>query len=136
MKTKLGISVSLMSALVYFGGLFGGYVVLALLAGYVLLKEEDTWLKRATIKSIVICVGCSLLNSVIGLIPNLYGIFSSLLSVFGAEMPGAALVSLANFLQYVVTFVKTVALLYLGIGALLNKYAAKDPLDPLVDKII
>lgn len=136
MKTKLGISVSLMSALLYFGGLFGGYVVLALLAGYVLLKEEDIWLKRAAVKSIVICIGCSVLTSAIGLIPNLYGIFSSLLSVFGADMPGAALVTLANFLQYVVTFVKTVVLLYFGIGALLNKYAAKDPLDLLVDKII
>lgn len=136
MKTKLGISVSLMSALLYFSGLFGGYVVLALLVGYVLLKEDDTWLKRAAVKTIVICVGCSLLSSVIGLVPNLYGIFNSLLSVFGANMPGAALVSLANFLQYVVTFVKTVVLLYFGIAALLNKYAVKDPLDPLVDKII
>lgn len=136
MKTKLGISVSLMSALLYFGGLFGGYVVLALLVGYVLLKEDDTWLKRAAIKSTVICVGCSLLSSVIGLVPNLYGIFSSLLSVFGADMPGTALVSLANFLQYVVTFVKTVALLYFGLAALLNKYAVKDPLDPLVDKLL
>lgn len=136
MKTKLGISVSFMSALLYFGGLFGGYVVLALMAGYVLLKEEDIFLKRVAVKSVVICVGCSVLSGIIALLPNLYSIISTLLDVFGADMPGTALVSLASFLQYLVTFAKSVVLLYLGGAALLNKYAVKDPLDPLVDKLL
>lgn len=136
MKTKLGISVSFMSALLYLGGLFGGYVVLALMAGYVLLKEEDIFLKRVAVKSVVICVGCSMLSGIIGLLPNLYSIISTLLDVFGADMPGTALVSLASFLQYLVTFAKSVVLLYLGGAALLNKYAVKDPLDPLVDKLL
>lgn len=136
MKTKLGISVSFMSALLYLGGLFGGYVVLALMAGYVLLKEEDIFLKRVAVKSVVICVGCSMLSGIIGLLPNLYSIISTLLDVFGADMPGTALVSLSSFLQYLVTFAKSVVLLYLGGAALLNKYAVKDPLDPLVDKLL
>ncbi len=136
MKTKLGISVSFMSALLYFGGLFGGYVVLALMAGYVLLKEEDIFLKRVAVKSVVICVGCSVLSGIIGLLPNLYSIISTLLDVFGADIPGTALVSLSNFLQYLVTFAKSVVLLYLGGAALLNKYAVKNPLDPLVDKLL
>lgn len=136
MKTKLGISVSFMSALLYFGGLFGGYVVLALMAGYVLLKEEDLWLKRAAVKTVMICVSCSVLTSVIGLIPNLYSIFSSLLSVFHVSFSANSLLSFTNFLQYIVSFAKSLVLLYLGGAALMNKYAAKDPLDPLVEKIM
>ncbi len=44
-KTKLGVSVALMGAALYFLGLFSGYVALIILAGYVLLMEENVWLK-------------------------------------------------------------------------------------------
>ncbi len=43
-KTKLGVSVALMGAALYFLGLFSGYVALIILAGYVLLMEENVWL--------------------------------------------------------------------------------------------
>lgn len=45
-KTKLGISTTLLAALAYFAGGFSGYLLLFLVAGYVLLKEEDEWLKK------------------------------------------------------------------------------------------
>lgn len=136
MKTKLGISVSLMGALLYFGGLFGGYVVLALMVGYVLLKEEDLWLKRAALKSVLVCVSYSILYYVISLVPNLYSIFSSFLSIFDATMPGYFFVSLSNVLQTLLYIARTVILLLLGIMSLLHKNDAKDPLDPLVEKFL
>ena len=42
-KTKLGISVGLLGAAIYFMGLFGGYLVAVLLAGYILMFEENEW---------------------------------------------------------------------------------------------
>ena len=40
-KTRLGISVGLLGAGVCFLGLVGGYLVTAILAGYILLFEEN-----------------------------------------------------------------------------------------------
>ena len=43
MKTKLGVSVGILGAATYFLGLFSGYTVLALVVGYILLCEQDSW---------------------------------------------------------------------------------------------
>ena len=52
-KTRLGISVGMLGAAVYLTGLFSGYLVAILMAGYVLLCEENGWLKRSVIKAVV-----------------------------------------------------------------------------------
>ena len=49
-KTRLGISVGLLGAAIYFMGLFSGYLLAVLLAGYVLLFEENSWLRKNAVK--------------------------------------------------------------------------------------
>ena len=44
-KTKLGVSVGIFGAFLYVAALFGGYIAITLLAGYVLLMESNEWLK-------------------------------------------------------------------------------------------
>ena len=58
-KTKLGISVSLMAAAVYLLGLLSGYTVTILLVGYILLKEEDMWLKKQSVGALALMRGYS-----------------------------------------------------------------------------
>lgn len=53
MKTKLGISAGMMGAILYFTALFGGYVPLFIAAGYVLIKEENTFVRKAAFKSTI-----------------------------------------------------------------------------------
>lgn len=54
--TLLGISVGLMAMLIYFSGVLSS-VVLILVAGYVLLKEEDRWLRAVAAKAIlIVCI--------------------------------------------------------------------------------
>ena len=48
-KTRLGISVGMLGAAIYLTGLFSGYVVAVLMAGYVLLFEENSWLRRSAV---------------------------------------------------------------------------------------
>ena len=45
MKSNLGISVGLLGAVAYFAGLFGGYVPLLVVVGYILLREQNYWLR-------------------------------------------------------------------------------------------
>lgn len=55
-KTRMGISVGLMGAATYLCGLFGGLMVTVVIAGYILLFEENAWLKRAAVKSVALVV--------------------------------------------------------------------------------
>ena len=64
-KTRLGITVGLMGALTYFIALFGGYLAMIIVAGYILLFESNEWLKKAAVKAAVITIGFAVLISVI-----------------------------------------------------------------------
>ena len=45
-------SIGLLGAAIYFTGLFSGYIVPVLLVGYVLMFEENGWLRRSTAKAL------------------------------------------------------------------------------------
>jgi len=81
-KTKLGVSVGLLGAAVYFSAAFGGYVAMFLVAGYVLLFEENEWLKKAAVKAVALMIAVGVLNTAIGLIPDVLNWLSSFLSIF------------------------------------------------------
>ena len=61
-KTRLGISVGLLGAAIYFMGLFSGYLLAVLLAGYVLLFEENSWLRKNAVKAMSVMAVFSLSN--------------------------------------------------------------------------
>lgn len=67
--TLLGISVGLMAMLIYFSGMLSS-VVLILVAGYVLLKEEDRWLRAVAAKAILIVCIFGAISAVITMIEN------------------------------------------------------------------
>ena len=71
MKSKLGLSVGALGALVFFAALFGGYVGVLLVAGYIVLVEDNEWLRRSAVKAVFTLVFFSVLITVINLIPDL-----------------------------------------------------------------
>jgi hypothetical protein len=84
-KTKLGISIGLVGAAVYFTALLGGYIPVLLIVGYVLLFEENEWLKKSCVKAVVLLISIGILLTVIGLIPNLLSWVDSLLAIFSGD---------------------------------------------------
>ena len=82
-RTKLGISVGLLGAAICFSGLFGGYLLTGVLVGYVLLFEENIWLRKTAIKTLALMMGFSLASSVIGLFPSLIHIVDNIFMMFG-----------------------------------------------------
>ena len=64
-KTKIGISVGVMGAVMYFASLFGGYIPMLLLAGYIFLKEENIWLRKAAFKAVALMLVFSACGAVI-----------------------------------------------------------------------
>ena len=76
-KTKLGMSIGLLSAVIYFTALFGGYIPLFMIAGYVLIFEQNDWLKRVCFKAVILLIAFSMITAIVGILPNLMNSFSN-----------------------------------------------------------
>lgn len=117
-KSKLGISVGLVGAAIYFSGLFNGLLLIAILAGYVLLVEDNEWLRRTSVKAVVLFIIFSLLTAIIGLIPDAIGLISSLLGIFGGSFSIPFISSIVDFISRGIDFVKIVLFIILGLKSL------------------
>lgn len=118
MKTKLGVSVGLLGAMVYFGALFGGYIPLILLAGYILLFEENEWLRRSAVKAAALMVSISLLLALIGLVPDLLSWIGSFVALFQGFFNYSTVTLVLSIITKAIDIVRTVLFLVLGVKAL------------------
>ena len=122
MKTRLGISVGMLGAALYFAGLFGGFVALTILAGYTLLVEENEWVKKTAVKAFLLLVAFSLLKTLIGLIPDAIGVFDKFVYIVSTEFSLASslsvVIKIVSFLTAGLDFIKVVLFLILGLKAL------------------
>lgn len=133
-KTKLGISVALMMALTYFLGLYGGYVITGILVGYILLKEEDSGLKKQAVRVLSLMVLFSLAGTAINLIPSFLNIISSLLEIVNVYFYFSFFHRVFDVLGSVLSLIKTVAFVALGLCAVFGKDVKLPVVDPLIDK--
>lgn len=131
-KTRLGISVGLFGTLLYMAGLYGGYLITILLAGYVLLFEENEWLKKSAIKAVALMVLFSVVSSLIYLLPNVVNFIGDVIGVFGGGFYFSWLSNLANTIQSALNIIETILFIGLGVKALNQGDIAV----PVVDKLI
>lgn len=117
-KTKLGISVGLMGAIAYFAGLFSGYLVAVLIFGYIMLVEDNPWLRKTAVKSIVLLVTFSALSAIIGLIPDFISFIDTILNVFGSQFSILVVTNILAVVASALSIIKTVVFIALGFKAL------------------
>ena len=119
-KTKLGLSVSLVGAIIFLAALYGGYTPLLLVAGYVLIVEESTQLKKTAVTACLLAIAFSLLSFLIGLIPELLSVLISLLQIFGVyDLHFSFINNVTNFLYTALSVIKEVTFVFLaGLAAL------------------
>ena len=134
MKAKLGISIGLLGAAVYFIALFDGFLALTLLAGYILLFEDNEWLKKSAVKALVIWVVVAALQALIALIPDLIGFINYLIGIFGQSFTIRPLSSLINMIDTGLYIGRKLVLLILGLQALTMNTMAIGPIDKFVEK--
>ncbi len=132
-KSKLGLPIPVMGALTYLLFCFGGYVAGLLVTGYILLREEDAGLKKTAITAILTAIAVSLVNLLIGLLPDVVDVFRTLVAIFGEYMDGGIISSIAGFLYAVLAVVKTVAFVGLAALELLKKPIRISLVDKLLD---
>lgn len=135
-KTKLGIPVALMALIVCLLGFYGGYVVAALVIGYVLLKEENEFLKKLALKVLVLLLTFSLLSTLIYLIPNVLNVLYSVIHIFAPEFYVYFIDQIFNVLGNILSVVKTLVFLALSFYALQGKEFKIPVLDEQLDKLL
>lgn len=115
-KSKLGVSIGLVGAALYFFGAFNTLPAI-LLAGYVLLFEENDWLKKSAIKMVTVLVVFNVLIVAVGLIQDVFSVVNIFVNWFkyvNITMP----LNLDNLLIVVLSFLEKVLLIFMGISAL------------------
>lgn len=129
-KSKLGISVVLLSALTFLSGYFG-ITVLVLVTGYVLIREENVSLKKNAVGTIVLYLAFSALSLCIGLLDNVFDLFN-----FGNWMSGMGMYKITTgFISTLNTLVYIAEKVVFGLLALFA-LMGKEVKIPLVDKFV
>ena len=135
-KTKLGVPVGLLAAMLFFISVFSGYTGLLLLGGYILLFEENTWLKKMVIKVVALSVVFSILFAFLNFLPNIITVIDNIVSFFSITYK----VSLTSTMFYniiiILTKVQDVIFIILGIKAMKGETIALKEIDDLAEKSI
>ena len=133
-KSKLGLPVGVVAAGLYLIGLFGGYFPALLLAGYILLREEDNFLRRAVVKTFLVMFVCSILNAIVYLLPEYIGIFQNLLAIFNVHFSINVLNYICRACSQCVNLMESLLLLILAILAFFGKSVDLKFISKCVDK--
>jgi len=132
-KTKLGISIALFGASLYFVGLFGIFP-LVILAGYVLLFEANDWLKWTAIKAVAVVLLFTIISSFLSLIANSTSLLNDIVLLFRGSFDISALNRIISILRTVISFIQTLILLILGFKALKLKNVKIGVVDKTITK--
>ena len=131
-KTKLGLPVTLTTAIAVLLMMFGGYTTAVLVVGYVLIFESNASLKRVVATTLVVMLACSILSFFFGLIPSLVGLVQSLLGIFKVYFSMEFFYNVEAFFSNIVSLAKSVVLALLAVTAFIGK-----PVElPIVKKYI
>jgi hypothetical protein len=134
MKSKLGLSVGLIAATAYLTGLFSGYIPLLLILGYVLIAEQNRYLKVSVVKALIISLIFSALQLIIGFIPDLFGLVASGANIFEKSFTFYKLTSVTSFLSNIVSIAEIVILFILAVMALKQKSLSIGIIDNLIKR--
>lgn len=129
-KSKLGISVGLLSALTFLTG-YLGITAMVLVVGYILIREENMTLKKNAVGTVVLYLAFLAISLCIGILDNVVDVFN-----FGGWMYGMLMYNITNgfisTLNCIVSIAEKVVFGLLAVFALLGKEVKI----PLIDKFV
>lgn len=135
LKTKLGVSIALVGAAMYFLGAIS-FVPAVLLAGYVLIAEQNEWLKRQAAKMVGVVVVFGLLSIAVGWIDDIVYILNIIVRWFDKDAYLSVPANLTSLCQSVISIAKEVFLLLMGFMALGMKNVKLGVVDKQLDKFM
>ncbi len=133
LKTKLGISIALVGAALYFLGAFS-FIPAVLLAGYVLIAEENEWVKRQAARMIGVVLLFGVLSIAVGWIDDVVSILNVIVRWFDDDVYLKVPANLTSLCQYIISLAKEILLLVMGFMALGMKGIKVPFVEKLLDK--
>lgn len=134
-KTKLGLSVGVMGALIYFTALFG-MTPLLLAAGYVLIRETDEWLHKCALRALVLVIAVKLLGVLFGFGDTFFGMLNGAFGHYPFNLHLDYPLNIDGIILGIAGIAENVLLVILGIMALSKKGIALPGIDTLTDKAL
>ncbi len=134
-KTKLGISVGLLGAALYFTGLFN-YFALIILAGYVLIFEKNEWLRKSAVKVVTIIIAFTIISTLIGISNSVLDILNVPLSWVKIPFRLSWPLKIDTIALKVLGILQSLILLLLGFKAFTQGTISLGPIDKMIDKNI
>lgn len=133
-KSKLGVSVGLIGAAAFLLCLFGGYIPALLLLGYVLIAEENMWLRKTVVKAVVLMLLFSVVVGVINFVPSLLSVVNDLFGMFEESFYLPFVSNGISAILTLVTMLEKVVFLVFAVMALLQRTITIPGLDAFIDK--
>ena len=133
-RTTFGVSVGMLGAALYFMGIFNGYLLVVLLAAYVLLYEENGWLKQSAVRAVAVLVVFSFGVTVIKLVPDVMYLIDGIAAIFGGQFQIAMISNIVNVLVSALNLIEKLLLLCLGVKALKQESIFVPVIDNLLNK--
>lgn len=134
MKSNLGISIGLLSAIMYGVAYFGGYIPLLVLVGYVLLVEPNDWLKYVAVKALCLNFMFSVLSVVITFIPEVLSVIQSFIYLFNGSFSYSLIIKIQSLLLEILTVGKILLYALLAYKAMSLSDVAVGPVDSMIKK--
>ena len=135
-KTRFGIAVGLMGAIIYFLGITGGYIPTVIAAGAILLTEENEWLKKSAVKCVLLMLCFSLVNIVIGFIPDVINIIDRICTIFDGSFSVPVLTNIVYAATNIINLIQYVLFILLGLKAFNQGTIPVGFVDSIVNKYV
>lgn len=133
-KTKLGISTNMLAFVAIFVSLWGGFIPAILITGYVLIAENDMWLKKIVAKGFMILFFFTLLSALIGFLPNLLDFINAIFNLWGGYFSVGVLNSIINLINTILAIAEKVIMIITAFLALGGKWFRIGFVDKFIEK--
>lgn len=134
--TKIGVPAKLLAAFAYLAAFFSGYVAFLLIGGYILIREQNDWLRFHAVKAGVLMVCFSIANALISLIPSLFTWIDDLLGIFGGSFRLAFIYNGQSWLATTLAVLEKLLFLVLAFMAFKGSDLKLGPVDKLVNTLL
>ncbi len=135
-KTKLGISVAMLGMLVCLLAGFGGYVILGITLGYVLLVEDNLWLRRNTLKICLLVLLAGFLRAMVGIVPDIISFINEVLNIFKGYLHFSKLNEVISVLQSGISLLEKIIVVLMAVKSINQGTVRIKFIDNMLDKHI
>lgn len=134
-KTRLGITTGMLAAVLFLSGL-SGYLVLILVAGYILIFEGDEKLRKNAVKAILFMLGIAVIRTFIATLNDGFSAINALGRMF-SDQAGSLRVPLGldTLLSYIISIIQEVGLLIFAYQSRKGDEVNIPVIDNLVEKL-